>query len=333
MTAFDTAMVRFRNKDFTGAVELFASVPASDPKYFRAQVGLGKAFYALHKYDAAIEHFSRATSSDYDKPQIAYQGLAVSLAEVGRYDEAISAMEQSINIDPSNADAVYNLGQIQSRAGHYLSAAESFQRAFVIKAEPAYLAYGALCYSNAGDYPNAITMCERALSANDKSHLAHDVLAITYARKGDYEIAMHHSNIAIGLCPEDAGYVFNRGCTFRALAKYTDAISDYSRAIDLSPRVGKYYTNRANCYIAVSEYSAAIDDLNVAIRYGDDVAYFNRANLNIKLERYEDALADLNHFIALGSNHKDAYVARALVFSLLGRTSESEADYLRSARL
>ncbi len=325
-TPFDTAMERFRSKDFAGAIALFASVPSVDANYYRAQVGLGKSCYALHEYEAAIEHFARATCGEYDKPQIAFAGLAVCLAEVRRYDEAMAAMQQSLAIDPNNVDSVYNLGQIQLRAEQYGDAAESFRQAFLIRADPDYLAYGALCYSNIGDYPEAISMCQRVLKINEQSHLVHDVLAITYGRLSNYGAALKHSDIAIRLAPDKPGYLFNRGCTLEALKRYVEAIVDYTNAINLSPCTGKYYTNRANCRIALGDDAAAMDDLDTAIRLGDDVAYFNRSNSNIKMHIYYEAISGLGHFIALHPRHKDALITRSRVSSLLRNMRESAAD-------
>ena len=61
--------------------------------------------------------------------------LALSCFLSKRYQEALSAIHESIRLNPSNAEAHYTLGQIYMKLGYYNKAIQPLQSAMNIHPE------------------------------------------------------------------------------------------------------------------------------------------------------------------------------------------------------
>jgi tetratricopeptide (TPR) repeat protein len=98
--------------------------------------GLGYAYAKLKKYNQAIEAISRGIQMGADRIYLPFlhNSLAICLAEVGRYDEAVSELRKAIDYDPENADYYYVLGHILGLAGRYQEAVPYFETA--LKLDP-----------------------------------------------------------------------------------------------------------------------------------------------------------------------------------------------------
>lgn len=76
---------------------------------------------------AAEKHLRQALDAASDAPSVA-KNLAAVLFRQGRYDEAASALQRALEIEP--IDSTYsNLGTLQFFLGRYEEARGSFQRA------------------------------------------------------------------------------------------------------------------------------------------------------------------------------------------------------------
>ncbi len=84
------------------------------------------AAYGNHK--AAVRYFSRAITL---APDVAYYyfGRGVSLAELGRYADAISDIDHAIMLDPNRPAYFYARGWVHLRAGDRQKAMADFKTA------------------------------------------------------------------------------------------------------------------------------------------------------------------------------------------------------------
>lgn len=73
------------------------------PRSFVLHMGLGNAHYALQDYQRAEQAFKRAIDIDPDRPE-AWNNVAFALAEQGKKQQAIEAVERAITLQPDNKD-------------------------------------------------------------------------------------------------------------------------------------------------------------------------------------------------------------------------------------
>ena len=102
-----------------------------------AYVGLGEIAFDKKDYHTALGLFTEAADKIAgSKVKDATVGKAKTLLELGQYDDARKLFEQIATVrewrGESTAYAVYSLGDIQARQGHWAEAIAYFQRVFVL---------------------------------------------------------------------------------------------------------------------------------------------------------------------------------------------------------
>ncbi len=111
-----------------------------------------------------------------------------------------------------------------SKAMKYLS--DLVKRAEGAEEYTAVMLFVALCFTDAGLYPQAVEAYERVLDAEPSKVIAHSNLGILYAEMGEYDKALESYNMAIA---------YDRGHYYA-------------------------YSNRANCYFKMGEDALAVED-------------------------------------------------------------------------
>lgn len=220
----------------------------------------------------------------------------------GKFNEAIAAYTNAINLSTEDAENYYNRGEV---------------------------------YLDLKKYDKAIEDYTKALKLNPKDDVAYNDRGYCYNELGEYKKAIEDFIKAIELDPQDAAAYSNRGYAYDELGKYKEAIEDYTKAIELDPQNVVAYNNRGYTYDITGEYNKAIADYNKAIDISPQYpnAYKNLGTLKYKCEEYEEALEYLNKAIDLRDSYKEAYETRAKVYHALGDHEKAKKDEERAEAL
>jgi tetratricopeptide (TPR) repeat protein len=144
------------------------------------------------------------------------KGLNAQLAEAkqletaGNYDQAITILQQAVQVEP-NQDVIWaNLGEAQRGAKKYPEAIESYQKALALK---------------------------------PTSGVYHSALAEAYAKSGQTDKAVQEWATAAQNDPTNAGsYYFNEGAVLTNTGKVDEAIAAFDKALQADPtRADAYY--------------------------------------------------------------------------------------------
>ena len=132
----------------------------------------------------------------------------------------------------------------------------------------------------------------------------HNNRGVSYANKGDYDLAIQAFTKAIALNPNLAMAYSNRGGAYRDKGDYDRAIEDCSRAIALNPNLAMAYNNRGVAYYKKRDYDRAIADYTRSIELKPDFAepYYNRGEAWLHLGEWENARLDLTVAARMGVN-------------------------------
>lgn len=98
----------------------------------------GQVLYEMKKYDEAIKAFDIATSLDTKRPDI-WGMKAAALAKSDRFDEAVSAINKGLELDPNNLGTLYNRACIFCLKGDKTNAIADLKKA--ISMNPTYKDY------------------------------------------------------------------------------------------------------------------------------------------------------------------------------------------------
>ena len=186
----------------------------------------------------------------------------VSSLNSGRYDEAIGAFSEAVELNPNYAEAYRNRG---------------------------------LAWAKKGEHDRAIADFTRALELNPKDAQAYHNRGTVWAEKGALVRGLTDAKKALGLEPTNrtfSGLVialqgkieakgedrFQQGVSFLKARRYDEAIGAFSEAVELNPKYAEAYRNRGLAWAKKGEHDRAIADFTRAVELNpkDAEAYRNR---------------------------------------------------------
>jgi len=126
-----------KNEFFSAEFE-YGKALALDQNHLRANLGSGKALFALGEKEEAKKIFSRLSKIDalYEKEnKHIFNELGIELRKKGLFDEAILNYQKAITIDSADEILYYNLARAFFEKGDHGKASELLQTALRIKSD------------------------------------------------------------------------------------------------------------------------------------------------------------------------------------------------------
>jgi tetratricopeptide (TPR) repeat protein len=140
----------------------------------------------------AVRHAEKAIELDPSAPGIL--GLAgCALVDTGQVLRGKAVLERSLTLDPNNAQALAAMGTVRLQDREFDAAVDLLTRAVGISPHDGRIAvWGSMLAIGcmmAGDLDRAVVEAERAVAADDRTHLSRIVLAAIALAKGDKRAA------------------------------------------------------------------------------------------------------------------------------------------------
>ena len=132
-------------------------------------------------------------------------GLGIALSDQGQFDAAITAYDQAIQLDPGDATAHNNLGNALSDQGQLDAAIAAFNQAIQLDPSDAIAHYNlGNALSDQGQLDEAMAAYNQAIQLDPKNAAAHIGLGIALSEQGQLDAAIAAYNQAIQLDPGGA---------------------------------------------------------------------------------------------------------------------------------
>lgn len=199
-TLYQEARRRYQNGDYARAEEFLSRALAEDASNPAWHALLGYVNRRLDMPAAAADAFGRALALQ-NEPRYRV-ALAQALAAAGRFDEAESAFQEVLAIDPDNGAAHYALGG-------YL-----YKRGQVDEAEQHML---------------------RVLAGNPDNPGAHRTLALINDARGDQAAALVHHAAGVRLLPDNPAFLLGYARSQASNADPAGARATYQRLLSIDP--------------------------------------------------------------------------------------------------
>lgn len=203
------------------------------------------------------------------------------LLEWRRYEKAVAAFEQAIQIQPDYYQAWYNCGYALRKLTKYTDAIASYNQAILIKPD-----YHQAWYSR-GWVLDELDRYEEAIASYDQ---------------------------AIKIKPDYYQALYNRGNTLSELKRYEEAIASFSRAIQFQTNLPEAWYSRGMLLYNLERYDEAIASFDqlIHIKQNDPDAWYSRGKALYNLERYKDAIASFDRALLLKPDYQLAVENRKL---------------------
>lgn len=218
--AFAKGLINLRAESVDRAILFFEKALALDPGYARAHLHLGKALDVKGNYLFVPDLLERALTSYHKalalRPEWAevWREVGGSLVGLGRFDEALEAIDRALALEPDNAGG----HAAQARAlfigkARFAEAATAFERALRLNPQAGWYALQlAHCAALLRDYPRGEAAARRAIELQEQFFSGAEGFLIV----GAY-VRLGHLDALQG--------------------RYAEAIAQYERELDFLRRV------------------------------------------------------------------------------------------------
>jgi tetratricopeptide (TPR) repeat protein len=262
------------------------------------------------------------------------RGTAYSVG--GDYDRAIQDYNQSLQLNPNDADAYYNRGYAYGAKGQDEQALNDFDQALKLKPDHALVfQIRGNIYLRQGDYPRALHDFDELVRLAPNDPISFDYRGNAYDAKGDFDHALQDLDQAVKLGPKNAGLLLDRGLVYVHKRDFDRAIQDDDQAVRLNPNFAPAFDHRGYAYYRKGDLDRAIHDFDEAIRLDpkDVDAFDDRANAYDDKGDFDKAMKDYAEGIRQDPGDPVIFIDRGLAYLRKGEVDKAIADYNEALRL
>jgi serine/threonine protein kinase/cytochrome c-type biogenesis protein CcmH/NrfG len=228
-------------------IQLFHKAIELDPRYADAYAGLGEAHAIYYAYfersesrlEKAIEFSMKALMYDSNLSE-AYAALGLAYYYQEKYDEALTAINKSIELDPNNFFGYWILGRLYFTIDRENDAVEPFEKVIALNPD-FYTVYSDLkmTYERLGNKVKVKEMDNKTLmlypdylGKNPDDARARLFYASDLANAGKLAEAKSEMKMALELSPNDSVMFYNAACFYAGVGEKHDSIKSLVQAVE-----------------------------------------------------------------------------------------------------
>lgn len=319
------------------AVLFFVGIPALQPQNADPYEDGQRAFRS-GDYAKAAALFASAAAGNSHSDALLLEGK--SLANIGNFPEADSALRRYTALYPNSADGFYMLGFVLHREDKPADSLRVYTQAAALTTPTAEdLRIVGLDYVLLNDYPDAIRWLRKATEFDPQNQQAWYSLGRCYYTQSRFEEAERALDEAQRLNPKDTKVVTNLALVYEMENKIDDAERTYRKSIkaaNADPHADEWpYLNYASFLLEHDRAAEALPLLQRAAainpRCADCHAKLGKAFA--ATGRAKEAIAALSEAIALAPDDPKLHYALGHVYQSLGMMDQAKAELAISARL
>jgi len=273
-------------EDWYAAAEYLIESLRINSAHADATSAIAECYYELGEFDQALVYVRRARSLSRADTSLANLEASILIA-LGRLDEASGIINQVLQIEPYNKEALFAAAELDVARGRAGDAVIRYRSAVSRYGDDRRLLVSlALVLGSLGDTDNARTYIERALLAHGDDYRVHYYAAYLASRAGRLADAVTHADNALYYRP---GFV---------PARFLLASVRYCQG---------YY-----------EEAARLADELINLNRDDSLSWYLKGVSFVRLGRFQEAQAVLS--TAANINADDEFIRTALEELLITRT-------------
>jgi tetratricopeptide (TPR) repeat protein len=179
-------------------------------------------------------------------------------------------------------------------------------------------------------WQNSITLWEQTLKVTQNNGAVHDNFATALAEKGRYEEAIEHYRIALKMLQNpNSDMLYNIGCVYSNLERYTEAVEPFRQAIKIKPDCIEAYIGLGKTLGMLGRHTEVIEVCQQAIKIKPDSAeaYFNLGAAYISQSRWAEAIEATKQAVRIKPASAQAHYNLGLAFLNAGDKNSALRQY------
>ncbi len=263
--------------------------------------------------------------------------LGLTLFRLGKTQEGIKLLEDSIALCPTNTAYIGNLGVVYLKTGHHRDAVNQFLHGLTLNPDDAKLHFNlANTYLDQCDYSGAIKHSQVTLRLSPHINDVLFTLGVAQYKLGDFAASFK-------TLYSRAEQVHDHADTYYFLALSTKALGDMDstkqlleHAVELNPYKSEYFIELAYLYRDQHEYAFAIEYFERALALpSSNVAeiYSHIGYAYLSMEKFGLAFEFAQKGVALKPKNQNTILALGFILYKMGRTEEAIARYQEAIEL
>jgi Flp pilus assembly protein TadD len=229
------------------AAREFRRVLQLDANDLEAHASLGQILARKGDWVAAEVSLRRATSSIESK-YASWHNLAYVLERLGRYDEAVTALDEAAHHGANDTRVQLSRAVIALRRGDAATADDLLRKIGEAYGEdvppPHWYHYSALAAGMRGDIRRAAALLSEGLASHPEFAVLANNLAATLERRGEYEDALHAVQHGLQHASDLPQLAKNLGDLHFRAGRFAEALNAFRRAVKLGPTLGPDVYNK-----------------------------------------------------------------------------------------
>ena len=283
----------------------------------------------------AVVRRSQNLIAQYPRSAILWNMLGAASAQLGKFDQAVSAFKKVISLNPNLANSHYNLGNAFKDQGKFEEAIDSYAHALELK--PDYkAAYNNLVITLSTQGHSGDKRLKTVLENYDEARkvrfkIAEKQFKIAYELQMQFKLdeAIDTYKKTISIWSDYADAYYNMGVIFKDQGKLDDAIDAYKQALAIKPDYAVAYINLGNALGHQAKFEEAIEAYKKVLTIKPDyVEAFNNMGNALRHEgKLEEALEAYKKALAIKPDYADAYCNMGVALKHLGKIKEAIEAY------
>ncbi|WP_163559762.1 tetratricopeptide repeat protein [Halomonas sp. NO4] len=199
--------------------------------------------YRAKRLETAVE-LAREITERYPRASFGWKSLGTALMESGDPQSAVAPLQQALELQPDNNEALTSLGKTLQQLGRYKEAEDCLARALA-DAPDNYQANMHLAgiHQQRGRHDQALDYYERSLESLPDALLAKMRKATVLVERREYDQALAVLEPLVAQYPKAAGVLTNLANLYGTMGRFDEAEEFYQRAIDLRPDAWLSFSN------------------------------------------------------------------------------------------
>lgn len=276
------------------------------------------------KYEEAIDAYKQAIQLAPNQI-FAWNNLGNLCLKINRNHEAMIAFQKAIEHNPTDAIAWNGLGDVYARSEYVDDAIAAYRKSIEVAPSLPHPWNGlGDIYARSGRPIEAVTAFQKAIKLNGYFMLPWLGLAHLYTRQERYRDASKAYQQALLLDPRNSPVWNELGCLYLEAGRYEDAIESLAKAIELDRGFGWAYSNLA---LAHAKYEKQLESIPLYLKSLE--LLHNQEQRSLTWNRLADAYRSLNDY----ENAVRAYQMADSLSTKLLPTNENASDGTQASAL